>query len=194
MPKKFCLICYNEFDVTRSRCPKCGSRETRIEGDKTKPIIKPFQTEIRRENKKGQNTMGFFQRLFSGVEKSSKAQKKLTQIKKEKDSSDKPVLVMISSEGPPLEDKTFIDRIMQLPEIQREVSGRRCRIRTFGEPNGFRQHLKSLLGPTDPKTQQEMDAYAMRIHYAPDCNGNIFQCTVTNPVDGRKYEVVICHP
>jgi hypothetical protein len=107
---------------------------------------------------------------------------------------DKPVLVIISSEGPPLEDKTSIDRILQLPEIQREVAGRRCRVRTFGEPSDLRQHLDAQLGPTDPEKQAMMDAFAMQINLAPDYQRPRYWCTVTNPVNGRKYQVVVCQP
>lgn len=138
--------------------------------------------------------VGLFRKLFGKASELQHSPKQVQQFKKEKSSSDKPVLVMISCEGPPLEDKTFIDRILQLPEIQREVAGRRSRIRTFGEISGLRQHLDTLLGPTDPRIQREMDAYAMRKQHAPDYQGDMFWCTVTNPVDGREYEVVICQP
>ena len=116
------------------------------------------------------------------------------ELKEEKAASNKPVLVMIWSEGPPLEDESFIDRILQLPEIQREVAGRRCRVRTFGEPSGLRQQLEAQLGPTDPETQTMMDAFAMQINHAPDYQRPSYYCTVTNPVNGQKYSVVVCQP
>jgi hypothetical protein len=103
----------------------------------------------------------------------------------EEAASHKPVLVMITSEGQPLENEHFIDRILALPEIRSEVAGRKCRVRTFGgNPTGWDPSEKEVM----------MHAFSMQLTHARDYKRPEFWCTVTNPVDGRKYQVVVCQP
>jgi len=105
--------------------------------------------------------------------------------KEEAATSDKPVLVIITSEGQPLENEHLIDRILALPDIQREVAGRRCRVRTFGgNPTGW--------NPSEEDVMQH--AFAMQIVHARDYQRPKYWCTVTNPADGRKYQVAVCQP
>lgn len=115
-------------------------------------------------------------------------------FKQKKVSANKPVLVMIRSEGQPISDDTRLCRILDLAEVHRKTGNKTYRVQTFGFPKGLRQNLDTLMGPTDPKLQLKMDAIAMREQHAPDYKGPLSYCTVGDSAIGGNHLVVICEP
>ena len=99
--------------------------------------------------------------------------------------SDKPMLVMITSEGRPLANENLINRILALPEIQRELKGRTYRVRTFGgDPTGWNPSKQEVM----------MHAFVTHLVHARDYKQPRCWCTFTDPVNGRKYQVMVCEP
>ena len=107
-----------------------------------------------------------------------------------------PVLVMIQSDGSPVQDDAFLEHVLNLPEVQRQVGpASQCRVRTFGSPKGYREQLDAKLGPSVPNEQRVMDTIAMLLVHAPEYKDvtNFWWCTITDTM-GRKHRVTVCKP